>query len=71
MALKLRSRDLRTGRAPKDLKILLSKLFHAKFKRVSFLSLDKQSDSGKKKKKKCHIILCISTIIVKQQKKMH
>ena len=82
----LKSRDLRTGRAPKDLKILLSKLFSAKFKCVSFLSLDKQSDSGKKKKnpllnlstkcrksfskkrKNCRIMLCISTIIEKQEK---
>ena len=54
MLLKLRSRDLRTGRAPKDLKILLSKSFTAKFKCVSFLSLDKKSDSEKEKKKKIH-----------------
>ena len=39
MLLKLRSRNLRTGRAPKDLKILLSKLFSLKFKCVSLLSL--------------------------------
>ena len=50
MLLKLRSRNLRTGRAPKDLKILLSKLLSLKFKCVSLLNLDKQFDFGKKKK---------------------
>ena len=55
MLLKLRSRNLRTGRAPKDLKILLSKLLSLKFKCVSLLNLDKQFDFGKKKKIHCQI----------------
>ena len=46
----VRSRDLRTGRAPKDLKISLSKLFSLKFNCVSLLIFDKQLDSEEKKK---------------------
>ena len=51
MLLKLRSKDLRTGRAPKDLKISLSKLLPPKFNCDSLLIFDKQLDSEKKKKK--------------------
>ena len=52
MLLKLRSKDLRTGRAPKDLKISLSKLLPPKFNSVSLLIFDKQLDSEKKNKNK-------------------
>ena len=49
MLLSLRSRYLRTGRVPKDLKIFSSKLFSLKFKCISLLGLDKQIDFEKKK----------------------
>lgn len=49
LILELRSRDLRAGRALKNLKISLSKEFEPKFKCVSLPNLDKQLDSGKKK----------------------
>ena len=51
--LELRSRDLRIGRAPKDLKISFSKMLALKFNCVSLLIFEKQLDPEKKKKSHC------------------